>query len=85
MKNQDMKNKSDAEIKRAKEEARVAELERTNKKAEAVNKNIMIHTNCVTQYINAMRKAIIEKQPFFEEAELQQAHDKAKLAAISEV
>lgn len=84
-KKQDIKNKSEADIAKAKEEAKVASLERANKKAEAVNKNIMILTDSLTLYMNAMRQALIEKQPFYAEAELQQVHDNSKLTAISQV
>lgn len=80
-----MKHKSEEEIAKAKAELHAAETERALKKAEAINQNTMSYSECFNQYMNTMRKTLVENQPFINQNTLQQKHEQAKASAVSAV
>lgn len=80
-----MKNKSEEEIQRAKENARIEELKRRNEEAAAINKNMGLYGDCLNSYMGSMRRATIEKPSSHTPDELKSLHVKAKSESISKV
>lgn len=80
-----MKAKTQAAAAQARSEAKAAEMERIAQAARADRHNITLYNDCLNRYVNVMRKRLNEVETFYGQPELQQIHETAKNASLSEV
>lgn len=80
-----MKAKTEAAAALARAEARVEEMERIAKAANADARNISLYNECLNRYINSMQTSMNGTGSYFDQAQIQQIHDAAKKTSLSQV